>query len=364
MILKKFIPITALSLLLGAATYYSAPLNGQVSATAALQPPKISSFIQVLGSSQFKEQDPVIDEETGEVLYEVKDAPAPPPEYEPTERDTQVPQAYIDPKHPLHEYYLKWEKAPAKVRQDNVIYSTLVGHYLEGDGRYAKAGSVAWGDVHMNMFDGAVCDSNNSIGWHDYASKGQPGYGAEQLNVNKQAWHSNKKTTVIVGYALTAAYKGENFQFLYPLGGTPTINGKSIAVSSTLKPASGKGQVWYSRPNSNALIVATPATEYSLTYQNGGYGNMSVRPLVAPHVGGFYDGMVGQSIRFDGKVIGNNGKTTSGTTCDNKTIVGKSSDYRTSGPFSYNSVRGSRFLKQKKERVLDGFYPISPVALK
>jgi hypothetical protein len=364
MFLKKLIPITALSIFLGVATYYSTPFSSEVSAKAALQAPQLSNFIQVLGSSQFQEQIPVVDEETGEIIYEVKDAPSPLPEYEPTERDTQIPQAYIAPDHPLHQYYKQWEKAPAKVRADNVIYSTLVGHYLEGEGRYANAGSVAWGDVHMNMFDGAVCDSNNSIGWHDYSSKGQSGFGREQLNVNKQAWHSNKKTTVIVGYALTANYQGETFQFLYPLGGTPTVNGKAISVSSTIKPASNQGQVWFSRPNGNALIVATPATEYSLTYQSGGYGNLSIRPRVAPHVGGFYDGMIGQSIRFDGKVVGNNGKTTSGTTCDNKTIVGKSSDYRTSGPFAYNSARGSRYTSMKKERVLDGFYPIAPVALK
>jgi hypothetical protein len=358
---KKWLPLGALSLVLGLAVSQTVMINNQVVAGNAVKPTSsnLTSFL-----TQFVEQLPQFDPETGEQLaYEEQDTPAPPDEYIPSDRDISVPQAYIDPQHPLHTYYKKWEKASATERANNVIYSKLVGHYLESGVGKATASGVAWGDVHLVMFDGAVCDTNNSVGWHDYVSKGMPGYGGEQFNVNTQPWANNKNTTVIHDYALTTNYGGETFKFQFDLSTlNARVNGQKIAVGTPMTSIGTKQPIWFYRPNQRSLTILTPNTEYGLTYPSN-YGNVAVKPRLAPHVGGFYDGILGQSFRFDGKVVGNTGKQTAGSTCDNFTVKGRISDYRTSGPFAYNSTRGSRFVKNAKARVHDGFYPIAPEEL-
>lgn len=294
--------------------------------------------------------------------YKVYKTPTP-PEYKPCPHDSQIPSSVLNPNNPLFKYFKKWKSVSPETRQANVIYAKLYAAYAEtGMAEGAMAGgSYSWGDVHLTQFDGAKCDTNNSVGWHNYYSKGQTGVGDEQLNIDQEPWTVNKAATIIKGFALKANYGGKERQILYVAGQEPTLNGQPI--SKLTETSGGKficvGDGVWIRWDGSQLTVLTPATEYAILYKISGelYGNISLRPRRAPHVGGYPDGMVGQSVRFDGKVHNSNPVATPTNTCDNFTIMGAAADYKTSGPFETDDSH-SRYGKNILPRPLDGFYPI------
>lgn len=219
----------------------------------------------------------------------------------------------------------------------------------------ARAGALGGADLHIIQFDGAHCDTNDSTGWHDFYSKGDPKIGDEQFNINLQPWERNTGSTVAVGFALTTQFKGRTDQFQFNRNTTPTLNGKSITPTNKLQ-ALGNG-VFY-RWSGTFLSVVTPNTEYAMLYHEDGYGNMSVAPIRAPHIGGFPHGIIGQSIRFDELVIGDHPMLTTGSTCDNSTVEGKITDYKVAGPFAVGD-RYSRYGKNIRGRARDNFYPFA-----
>lgn len=209
------------------------------------------------------------------------------------------------------------------------------------------------GDLHIVQFDGAHCDTNDSVGWHNFYSKGAPSIGDEQINVNLQPWERNTGSTVAVGFALTTRYKNRTDRFQFDRNSQPTLNGQRITPTNTLQSL-GNG-VFY-RWSGTFLSIVTPSSEYAMLYHEDGYGNMSIAPIRAPHIGGFPHGIIGQSMRFDELVIGDHPMMTTGSTCDNSTIEGTMADYRTSGPFVTND-RYSRYGKNIRGRARDNFYP-------
>lgn len=212
-----------------------------------------------------------------------------------------------------------------------------------------------FGDLHLAQFDGAHCDSNDSTGWHDFFTKGSSAVGSEQLNVNLQPWEKNPSSTVSVGYALQTQFGNQTNQFLYERGKSPLLNNQAIQTSREFKSL---GQGLFYRWSGTMLNVLTPNMEYAFIYVDDGYGNMMAAPQRAPHIGGFPHGMMGQSIRFDGKVIGDHPVLSTGSTCDNSTVEGKVESYKTSGPFATND-QWSRYGKNILGRARDNFYPFT-----